>query len=133
MTESDPAPINSDPSPTVPPQDSGGLSRKPNSPLAKEGPYGLWSLKLQTCSPFGMFAVEVFAGKILFEEQKKEPVALHILQGSRPKVPGNAQTIGLTADEWNFLNICWMQNPKKRHTMEEVVSRWGSPLEAMTA
>ena len=73
---------------------------------------------------FAMLAVEVFTGKIPFEGQKNEPVALSILQGSRPKMPEDAQTVGLTGEIWKLLKSCWQQDPKKRPTMEEVVRRW---------
>ena len=73
---------------------------------------------------FGMFAVEVFTGKIPFEEQKIEAVVLHISQGGRPEMPQNAQAVGLTVEMWNVLESCWQQNPKKRPTMQEVVRKW---------
>jgi serine/threonine protein kinase len=99
---------------------------------------------------FAMFAVEVFTGRIPFEEQKNEAVvlrisrggrpevsgngqdvgqkntavALRISRGDRPEIPGNAQEVGLTTDVWKLLEGCWQQNPKKRPTMEEVVRRW---------
>jgi serine/threonine protein kinase len=73
---------------------------------------------------FGMFAVEVFTGKIPFEEQKNEAVVLRISRGGRPEMPENAQVVGLTSEMWKLLESCWQQNPKKRPTMEEVVKRW---------
>jgi len=73
---------------------------------------------------FAMLAVEVFTGKIPFDEQKNEAVVLHISRGGRPEMPGNAQAVGLTVEMWRLLGSCWHQNPKKRPTMEEVVRRW---------
>jgi hypothetical protein len=73
---------------------------------------------------FGMFAVEVFTGKIPFEEQKNETVVLRISQGVRPTMPEDAQTVGLTVEMWNVFESCWHQNPKKRPTMQNVVRRW---------
>jgi len=73
---------------------------------------------------FGMFAVEVFTGKIPFGEQKNEAVVLRISRGGRPEMPENAQAVGLTDEIWKLLESCWQQNPKKRPTMEEVVRRW---------
>ena len=55
---------------------------------------------------FGMFAVEVFTGKIPFEEQKKEEVVLRISRGGRPEMPENAQAIGLTDEMWKLLESC---------------------------
>jgi len=73
---------------------------------------------------FGMFAVEVFTGKIPFEEQKNEAVVLRISQGGRPEMPRNAQALGLTAEMWSVLESCWQQNSKKRPPMQEVVRKW---------
>jgi len=73
---------------------------------------------------FGMFAVEVFTGKVPFEGQKNEAVVLLISRGSRPEIPGNAQAVGLTGEVWKLLESCWQQTPKKRPAMEEVVRRW---------
>ena len=78
---------------------------------------------------FAMFAIEVFTGKIPFEEQKNEAVVLRISQGGRPEMPENAQAVGLTDEMWKILDSCWQQNPKKRPTMEEVVRRWQKLVE----
>ena len=72
---------------------------------------------------FGMLAVEVFTGKIPFEEQKNETVVLRISQGGRPGMPEDAHAVGLTVEMWNVLESCWHQNPKRRPTMQEVVRR----------
>lgn len=73
---------------------------------------------------FGMFAVEVFTGKIPFEEQKNEAAVLRISQGGRPEMPENSRVMGLTVEVWNVLESCWRQDPKKRPTMGEVARRW---------
>jgi len=78
---------------------------------------------------FGMFAVEVFTGKIPFEEQKKEAAVVRISRGGRPDMPGNAQTVGLTGEIWKLLESCWQQNPKKRPTMDDIVRRWENFVE----
>ena len=75
---------------------------------------------------FGMLAVEVFTGKVPFEEQKNEAVVLLISRGGRPEMPRNSQEVGLTAEMWSVIQSCWQQNPKKRLTMQEVVRRWKS-------
>ena len=72
---------------------------------------------------FGMFAVEVFTGRIPFEEQKNEAVVLRILRGGRPEMPENGQAVGLTDEMWKLLESCWQENPRKRPAMEEVVRR----------
>ena len=73
---------------------------------------------------FAMFSVEVFTGKIPFEEQKNEAVVLRVSLGGRPEMPGNARVVGLTGEMWKLLESCWRQNPRRRPTMEEVVKRW---------
>ena len=73
---------------------------------------------------FGMFGVEVFTGKIPFEEQKNGAVVLRISGGGRPEMPENAQAVGLTGEMWKLFESCWQQDPKKRPTMVEVVGRW---------
>ena len=72
---------------------------------------------------FGMFAVEVFTGKIPVEEQKNEAVVLRISRGGRPEKPENAQAVGLTDEMWKLLESCWRKNPNKRPAMEEIVRR----------
>ena len=78
---------------------------------------------------FGMLSVEVFTGKIPFEEQENEAVALCISRGGRPEMPDNAQAVGLTDEIWNLIESCWQQNPEKRPTMEEVTRRSRKPVE----
>ena len=72
---------------------------------------------------FGMLAVEVFTGRLPFEGQENEAVVFLILGGVRPKMPENAQEVGLSVEMWELFESCWRQNPKKRPTMEEVVMR----------
>ena len=73
---------------------------------------------------FGMLAVEVFTGKIPFDEQRNQAVVHRISQGGRPEMPGNAEAVGLTVEMWYLLESCWQQDPKKRPAMEGVVRRW---------
>ena len=129
MTDYGLAPINSDPSFTVAATPGAvGTSRwlAPEiiSPVRKGNTLPIMESKAADVFAFGMFAVEVFTGKIPFEEQKNEAVVLRISRGGRPEMPGNAQAVGLTTEIWKLLESCWHQNPKKRPTMEEVVRRW---------
>ena len=73
---------------------------------------------------FGMFAVEVFTGKVPFEEQKNEAVVLRISQGGRPEMPRDAHAVGLTGEMWSVFESCWRQDPKKRPKIQEVVRKW---------
>ena len=73
---------------------------------------------------FGMFAVEVFTGKVPFEEQRNDEVVLHIWRGGRPEKPDTAHAVGLTDEMWEFIKNCWQQDPNRRPTVVEVVRRW---------
>jgi len=94
------------------------------TPARKGSAMPVMETKVADVFAFAMFAVEVFTGKIPFDEQKNEAVVLRISRGGRPDMPGNAQALGLTAEMWELLESCWHQNPKKRPTMGEVVRRW---------
>ena len=74
---------------------------------------------------FAMVAVEVFTDRIPFDGRNNESAMLQISQGKRPKIPGNAQSVGLTGEMWKFLERCWRQSPEERPKMEEVVKEWG--------
>ena len=76
---------------------------------------------------FAMLAVEVFAGKVPFEGEKNDAVALRISEGWRPEKPKNAQDVGLTKEMWKILTGCWNQVPKKRPAVGEVAKRWQVP------
>ena len=124
------APINSDPSFTVAATPGAiGTSRWLAPEIitpARKGSSNMPVMESKAADvfAFGMFAVEVFTGKIPFEEQKNEAVVLRISRGGRPEMPENAGAVGLTGEMWNLLENCWQQNPKKRPTMEMVVKRW---------
>lgn len=128
MTEYGLALINSDPSFTVAATPGAvGTSRwlAPEiiSPTRKGSTVPVTETKAADVFAFGMLAVEVFTGKIPFEEQKNETVVLRISQGGRPGMPEDAHAVGLTVEMWNVLESCWHQNPKRRPTMQEVVRR----------
>ena len=134
LTEYGLAPVNSDPSFTVAATPGAvGTSRwlAPEiiNPPRKGNGMPLMESKAADVFAFAMFAVEVFTGKIPFDEQKNEAVVLQISRGGRPVMPANAQTVGLTGEMWKLLESCWQQNPKKRPTMEEVVRRWETFVE----
>ena len=129
MTEYGLAPINSGPSFTIgaTPGTVGtsrclapeiiNPSRKGNNALVMES-------KPADVFAFAMFSVEVFTGKIPFEKQKNEAVALLIFRGIRPEMTENARAVGLTSEMWKLFEACWQQNPKKRPTIEQVMRRW---------
>ena len=128
LTEYGLAPINSDPSFTVAATPGAvGTSRwlAPEiiTPTHKGTTAQMKESEAADIFAFGMIAIEVFTGKIPFEEQKNEAIVLHILKGARPAMPENAHEVGLTVDMWELLESCWQQNPKNRPTAGEVVKR----------
>ena len=129
LTEYRLAPINSDPSFTVAATPGAvGTSRWLAPEIINPARRGITipvrDSKAADVFAFGMFAVEVFTGKVPFEEQRDEAVVLRISQGGRPEMPQNAQEVGLTDEMWRLFESCWRQNPKKRPTMPKVVRKW---------
>ena len=129
MTEYGLGPINNDPSFTImATAEAVGASRwlAPEiiNPSHRYNGMPVMETKPADVFSFAMLVVEVFTGKIPFEELKNEVVALRISQGGRPEMPKDAQAMGITDGLWHLLESCWDQNPKKRPTMEEVVRRW---------
>ena len=78
---------------------------------------------------FAMLAVEVFTGKVPFEEQGNPGAASRIFKGDRPEFPQNAEDVGLTIQMWELLQRCWDAEPTKRPTIEEVVETWDGLIE----
>jgi len=74
---------------------------------------------------FAMFAVEVFTGKIPLEDETQATSALWILREDRPRMPENAQEVGLTGEMWELVESCWQRDPDERPTVEEIVRRGG--------
>ena len=102
------APINSDPSFTVAATpgavgSSRWLAPEIIIPSHKRNSMPVMESKTADVFAFGMFAVEVFTGKIPFNEHKNEAVVLRISQGGRPDMPENAQAVGLTGEIWKLL------------------------------
>ena len=129
LTEYGLAPINSDPSFTVAATPGAvGTSRwtapEIMTPTRKGAAMPVIESKPADIFAFAMVAVEVFTGKIPFEEQRNEAVVLRISQGGRPAMSVNSRDVGLTDEMWGVLESCWQQNPKKRPGVGEVAKRW---------
>ena len=135
LTEYGLAPINSDPDFTVAATPgAAGTSRwsapEMITPTRKGTTVQVKESAAADIFAFGMIAIEVFTGKIPFEEQKNEAIVLHVSQGARPAMPENAHDVGLTVDMWELLESCWQQNPKDRPTAGEVVRRLEKLMES---
>ena len=129
LTEYGLAPINSDPSFTVAATPGAvGTSRwlAPEiiTPTRKGAAMPVMESKPADIFAFAMLAIEVFTGRMPFEEQKNEAVVLRISQGGRPAKPVNARDVGLTDELWGILESCWQQTPKKRPGVGEVARGW---------
>jgi serine/threonine protein kinase len=70
---------------------------------------------------FGIFAIELFTGRLPFEGFSDLRIARQILEGGRPGLPENAGDVGLTPPVWELLQWCWNQDPVQRPTMLEVL------------
>ena len=73
---------------------------------------------------FAMLAVEVFSGEVPFPDMTNGTVVVQIAGGKRPAKPPAAEQLGLTTEMWKFVEKCWLANPSKRPTMDEVVRTW---------
>ena len=129
LTEYGLAPINTDPRFTVvmTPGAAGTswwLAPEIITPTRKGAAMPVMESKPADIFAFAMLAAEVFTGKVPFEEQIDEAVALRISQGERPAIPEYARDVGLTKEMWKILEGCWHRTPKKRLVVGEVVKRW---------
>jgi len=75
---------------------------------------------------FAMLTVEVFTGELPFGDVRHEMAILLIVRGQRPEKPTEAESLGLTAEIWRFIQGCWHQNPAKRPGIDAVVTAWKS-------
>ena len=101
------------------------LSPELISPAQKRGSAPVTESKAADVYAFGMVVLEIFTGKIPFDQESSEAgVVLHISRGGKPKAPANAQELGLTNEMWHLLERCWHEDPKERPSMEEVVKIW---------
>ena len=70
---------------------------------------------------FGMLAIEVFTGKLPFEEYSGSETASRICRGERPGFPQNADDFELNVEMRELLQSCWHRDPKRRPTADVVV------------
>ena len=129
LTEYGLAPINSDPSFTVAATpgavgNSRWLAPEIISPSYNRAGMPVTESKAADAFAFAMLAVEVFTGKVPFQDETPTVAASCVRRGERPVIPQNAEQLGLTREMWKFLESCWHQDPKKRPTMKNIVRRW---------
>lgn len=75
---------------------------------------------------FAMLNIEVFTGELPFGDVKHETVIFKIARGQRPEKPHGAESRGLSAEMWEFIQKCWDQDPAKRPDVNAVVGAWRS-------
>ena len=74
---------------------------------------------------FAMLAVEVFTGKVPFEEQADIKVAVAIADKmKRPGRPSTSDQVGLTDKVWRIIERCWDHDPGSRPPIRDVVKEW---------
>jgi len=73
---------------------------------------------------FAMLAIQIFTGQKPFEGVGDPKVASLISRGERPLFPHNAVEVGLTAQMFEFLWMCWDSEPTKRPDIDNVVKMW---------
>ncbi|TEB22341.1 kinase-like protein [Coprinellus micaceus] len=74
---------------------------------------------------FGNVCYEIMTGKLpLYETKNNTRVQLRVLRGDRPSKPALQdpafRKYGLTEDIWDFIQACWLQEPKQRPTAKDL-------------
>ena len=69
-----------------------------------------------------------------FSNQQKPEVAFHVvLEGRRPSQPKNPESLGITNEIWNLLEVCWAKNASSRPKVGQVVGRLNEVAKHWTA
>lgn len=73
---------------------------------------------------FGMVIFEVLTGFQPFYDRNWQifEMALHVLEGARPTKPDNLEQIGFGGGTWELVEECWIEDPKGRPTIEQVLT-----------
>ena len=89
--------------------------------ILQKGVSGVPGSKEADIFAFGMVAVEVSTGKVLWEKCRKSLVAFMIMRGERPELSGDSKVVNLTNRMQELLEECWKSSPQDRPNIEEVV------------
>ncbi|KAF9648301.1 kinase-like protein, partial [Thelephora ganbajun] len=69
-----------------------------------------------------MVIYEVLTGAPPFANRQKPEVAFDVvLEGKRPPRPKNSESLGITNDIWDLLELCWAKNVSSRPAVNHVV------------
>ncbi|KAF9792050.1 kinase-like domain-containing protein [Thelephora terrestris] len=69
---------------------------------------------------FGMVILQVLTSLIPFRKLQHTEISYKVIQGERPKMPEDAQTMGISQDLWDLLGRCWLADSTQRPRIEVV-------------
>ena len=81
--------------------------------------------KESDCYALGMVIYEVLSGKFPFAPYREYVVMRKIIEGERPGRPEGVEGERFTDYLWHTLQLCWVQEPKGRPTVEEALECLG--------
>jgi len=91
--------------------------------LAQDDTCGHGPTKESDIYALGMLIYEVLCGKAPFEDlQNPTKLVVEITNGTRPKKPEDAASLGFTDRMWGILERCWSANKGARPTLAAVLS-----------
>ena len=68
---------------------------------------------------------QILTGGLPFHGMRETEMVCLVVEGLRPKEPGNASTIGFSDSLWDFVQRCWYGNMKLRPQVAELVAHLG--------
>jgi hypothetical protein len=69
--------------------------------------------------------LQVLAGDMPFRDLRHSELVIAVVRGKRPDKPEGASEIGFSDSLWDFTQLCWDSNPKRRPKVAEVVQHLG--------
>ena len=71
---------------------------------------------------FGMVIFEVLTGTKVFSNWQIFEIVFCVVDGERPTKPDDIQKVGLGGGTWELVEDCWIQEPERRPTIEQVLA-----------
>ena len=70
-----------------------------------------------------MVAPQVLCGHHPYVELQSDVMAVNaILEGVRPKKPGEARRLGFSDELWRTVELCWLEDRNARPGVEDILS-----------